>query len=172
MLDDGSQNRDPFSPLDLVDPNAAFGAIERTPNRLRFLARASHGGGDTCQARQTGAIFLATMVSAILRHVTREQSHVEERAVIVAALRRQIDRAIAERRFHFANHFCNRVLAEDPRNLEMWLLRGYLAWHHLNDPRRAVESFRQVLILGGFESSNAYVAQARVSLAQLLERLS
>jgi hypothetical protein len=112
------------------------------------------------------------MVSAILRHVTRAQDQADDRAVFVAALRRQIERAIAERRFHFANHFCDRVLAEDPHNLEMWLLRGYLAWHHLDDPGKAVESFRRVLILGAFESSNAYVAQARASLAQLLERLS
>jgi hypothetical protein len=112
------------------------------------------------------------MVSAILRHVTRGRGSEDEKEVFLAALRRQMGRAVAERRWHFADHFCAKILAEDPRDLEMWLLRGYLAWHHLGDPGRAVESFRKVLILGGYESSNACVAQARASLAQLLERLS
>ena len=112
------------------------------------------------------------MVSAILRHVARSHETADDRAVLISALRRQLGRAVAEKRWHFASHFCDRILGEDPRDLEMWLLRGYLAWHHLGDAAKAVESFRKVLILGGFESSNEYVQQARASLGQLLEQLS
>lgn len=112
------------------------------------------------------------MVSAIFRHVARSHETADDRAVLAAALRRQLGRAVSEKRWHFASHFCERILAENPRDLEMWLVRGYLAWHHLGDTGRAVESFRQVLILGGYESSNEYVQQARSALAQLLERLS
>lgn len=112
------------------------------------------------------------MVSAILRHVARNHEKADDRAVLVSALRRQLGRAVAEKRWHFASHYCERILSEDPRDLEMWLVRGYLAWHHLGDTTKAVDSFRRVLILGGFESSNEYVRQARSSLAQLLELLS
>ncbi len=112
------------------------------------------------------------MVNAILRHVSRGHDAAADRSVLVAALRRQLERALAERRWHFAQHFCDRILTEEPRNLEMWLVKGYLAWHCFHDPQKAVSSFRHVLILGGFESSNEYVAQARAALSQLLERLS
>ena len=88
------------------------------------------------------------------------------------AFRCQIVRALAEKRWRFADHFCDKLLAEDPRNLEAWLLKGHLAWHRFRDAQAALDCYRHVLILGGFESSNECVAQARASLAQLLEQLT
>jgi hypothetical protein len=64
------------------------------------------------------------------------------------------------------------LLAEDPRHLEAWLIKGHLAWHQFRDSQTALACLRQVVILGGFESSNEYVARAQASLAQLLEQLS
>jgi hypothetical protein len=96
----------------------------------------------------------------------------EKPNVLVDAFRQQIVRALAEGRWRFADHFCDKLLNEDPRNLEAWLLKGHLAWHQFRDTQRALNCFRQVLILGGFESSNEYVARARTSLAQVLEQLS
>jgi hypothetical protein len=52
------------------------------------------------------------------------------------------------------------------------LVKGHLAWRHFNDHGRALSCFRQVVILGGYESTNEHVARARVSLAQLLEQLA
>lgn len=112
------------------------------------------------------------MVAAILRQLAGEPSVVRERNALVTALWRQVERALAEGRWRFADHFCDKILLEDPRNLETWLVKGHLSWHYLRDPQQAVSCFRQVLILGGFESSNAYVAQARTSLTQLLEHLA
>jgi hypothetical protein len=51
-------------------------------------------------------------------------------------------------------------------------VKGHLAWRQFRDTGVALTCFRRVLILGGFESSNEYVAQARSSLARLLEQLS
>jgi hypothetical protein len=112
------------------------------------------------------------MVSAILRHVVGAEPEVERRAALKEALHRQIERALAEERWHFAAHFCDTLLTEDPRDEWAWLLKGDLAWYRFRDAKTAVDSYRRVLILGGFESSSASVAQARASLEQLLERLT
>jgi hypothetical protein len=112
------------------------------------------------------------MVAAILRQVVGREDQVQEHDVLVSALRSQIARALKERRWRFADHFCDKLLAEDPRDLETWLLKGHLAWRQFQDNQGALNCFRRVLILGGFESSNEYVARARSSLAQLLEQLS
>lgn len=92
------------------------------------------------------------------------------RQLWIATLQENLERALAEGRLAFALRFCEELLAADPRNLQAWLVRGHLAWKHEQDQAKAVSCYRQVLILGGFESANAYVAQARACLAQLLER--
>jgi hypothetical protein len=112
------------------------------------------------------------MVGAILRHVVGGEPEAERRAALSEAFHRQIERALAEERWHFAAHFCDKLLAEDPRDEWAWLLKGDLAWYRFRDPKTAVDCYRRVLILGGFESSSASVAQARASLEQLLERLT
>jgi hypothetical protein len=111
-------------------------------------------------------------VAAILRQVVGLENQAQERNVLVSALRSQIARALGEHRWRFADHFCDRLLAEEPRDLATWLLKGHLAWRQFRDNQAALNCFRRVLILGGFESSNEYVARARSSLAQLLEQLS
>jgi hypothetical protein len=112
------------------------------------------------------------MVAAILRQVVGWESQAQSSNALVSAFRSQILRALGESRWRFADHFCDKLLAEDPRNLEAWLLKGHLAWRQFRDDRAALNCFRHVLILGGFESSNEYVARAQSSLAQLLEQLS
>ena len=108
-------------------------------------------------------------VSAILRTMAGDKA---ERSPMADALERQIERAISEERWTFANHFCDTLLAEEPGNLRALLLKGDLAWHRFRDAETALACYRRVLILGGFESSNEFVARARASLAQLLERLT
>ncbi|MGE5236096.1 MAG: hypothetical protein ACM3O7_07100 [Acidobacteriota bacterium] len=112
------------------------------------------------------------MRGAALRQVAGRESESGDRNALIAGFLRQIERAAAEGRFRFADHFCDKILAEDPRHLEAWLLKAHLARHRFHDVQTAVNCYRQVLILGGFESSNAWVAQARASLAQLLEQIA
>lgn len=90
-------------------------------------------------------------------------------AVWVATLKENLDRALQERRYPFALKYCQELLEVAPRDLEGWLIRGHLAWKHENNLALAVECYRKVLILGGYDSSNASVAKARACLAQLLE---
>ncbi len=112
------------------------------------------------------------MVAAILRQVVGRESESQADNALVSAFRAQIVRALGEGRWRFADHFCDKLLVEEPSNLEAWLLKGHLAWRHFHDTRGALNCFQRVVILGGFESSNEYVARARNSLAQLLEQLS
>ena len=116
--------------------------------------------------------MMPTMVAAILRQVVNGSGKSEEKAALVGALRRQLGRALTEERWHFADHFCDKILAEDPNHLESWLVKGHLAWRVFNEPTEAVSHFRRVVILGGFESANECVAQARASLARLLAQLA
>jgi hypothetical protein len=112
------------------------------------------------------------MRGAALRQISGREETSEDRNALIAGFLRQIERAVAEGRFRFADHFCDKILAEDPRHLQTWLLKGHLARHRFRDVPTAVNCYRRVLILGGFESSNVCVAQARASLAQLLEQIA
>lgn len=88
--------------------------------------------------------------------------------VWASALRRQTQRALREGRYAFALRYAQELTEVAPDDPEVWLIRGHLAWRHENDVALAVECFRKVLILGGYESSNACVAKARAYLAQIL----
>jgi hypothetical protein len=50
-----------------------------------------------------------------------------------------------------------------------WLVRGHLAWKYEKDLTKAIQCYQKVIILGGYEKTNQFVAQAQASLAQLLE---
>ena len=112
------------------------------------------------------------MVAAILRQVVGMEDEAGAGNPMVPLFRAQIVRALGEGRWRFADHFCDKLLAEEPGNLEALLLKGHLAWCHFHDTGAALNHFRKVITLGGFESSNEYVARAQSSLARLLEQLS
>jgi len=104
-------------------------------------------------------------MKGLWRRLCREE---RRRRAWSEVLLQNIQRAIQEKRFVFALRHCEELLEKDPRNIKAWLIRGHLAWKYENDTAKAVRCYRQVLILGGYESANASVAQARASLAQLL----
>jgi len=112
------------------------------------------------------------MVAQLLRKVVGADDEEDDREAMVGALGRQISRALSEGRWRFADHFCDKLLDEDPRNLEALLVKGHLAWRRFHETGTAVSCFRRVVMLGGYESSNACVARARACLQQLLEQLS
>ena len=96
----------------------------------------------------------------------------EEHSALAQAFRRQIERALGEKRWHFADLLCDKLLHEEPGNLPAWLLKGDLAWHCFRDHGAAIAHYRRVLSLGASESSNECVERARASLEQLLAHLS
>ena len=114
----------------------------------------------------------SVMVAQLFRKVVGADDRQQDREALVLAFRRQITRSLAEGRWRFADHFCDKLLAENPRDLEAWLVKGHLAWRRFHEDGKALNCFRQVVILGGYESSNACVARAQACLQQLLEQLS
>lgn len=112
------------------------------------------------------------MVAAILRPLTGGSVRAREESALIAAFRRQIERALQEGRWRFADHFCDKILAENPRSIDTWLLKGHLAWHRFRDARTALDCYRQVVVLGGYDSSLSEVEEARRAIAELTDRLS
>lgn len=112
------------------------------------------------------------MVAAIVRQVSSASSRTREENTLVAAFQRHIERALREGRWRFADHFCDKILAENPRRIDTWLLKGHLAWHRFRDPGTALDCYRQVLVLGGYDSSLPEVNEARRAIAELVERFS
>lgn len=92
-----------------------------------------------------------------------------KRQAWLAALWQNLERALREGRWPFALRFCEELLQEDPHSLPGWLVRGHLAWKYEKDLTKAIQCYQKVIILGGYEKTNQFVAQAQASLAQLLE---
>jgi tetratricopeptide (TPR) repeat protein len=77
-------------------------------------------------------------------------------------------RAAAEERFDVALVFCGKALAVAPANLAARFLAGQLYDHVLHDVDRAVEAYRKVIVLSGYDTANPYVAAAREALDALV----
>lgn len=76
--------------------------------------------------------------------------------------------AAAEERFDVALVFCDKALAVEPGNLGARLLAGRLYDHSRKDVDRAVDAYRKVIALAGYDESNPYCAAARQALDALM----
>ena len=93
---------------------------------------------------------------------SRPSSAGEARLYLQRALK-----AAAEERFDVALVFCGKALDVEPGNLGARLLSGRLYDHARNDIDRAVEAYRKVIALAGYDESNPYCAAARQALDAL-----
>lgn len=82
-------------------------------------------------------------------------------------LRRAVQ-AATEERYDVALVFCAKALEVAPTNVPARFLAGQLYEHALRDVDRAVEAYRKVIVLSGYESANPYVAAAREALDALV----
>ncbi|MDQ5858177.1 MAG: hypothetical protein M3542_07885 [Acidobacteriota bacterium] len=64
--------------------------------------------------------------------------------------------------------FCGKALDVSPTNIPARFLAGQLYEHVLRDVDRAVEAYRKVIVLSGYETANPYVAAAREALDALV----
>jgi len=76
--------------------------------------------------------------------------------------------AATEERFDVALVFCRKALDVAPSNLAARFLAGQLYDHVLHDVDRAVEAYRKVIVLSGYDTANPYVAAAREALDALV----
>ncbi len=79
-------------------------------------------------------------------------------------------RATGEERPDVAIVFCQKALEIAPRNLAARLLIAHLYDHVLHDVDRAVEAYRKVITLAGYDASNPYCNAAQEALDTLVKR--
>ena len=87
---------------------------------------------------------------------------------VITVYRRHAARAMSEDRWSVAEIFLDRILDVDPHSTEAWLMKGLLRQHCKDDGESAVQCFRRVITLGGYDSANPHVQRARQSLGRLL----
>ncbi len=101
-----------------------------------------------------------------------EERDGEDRLSQMHVYRRYAARALADERWAAAEVFLDRMLEVDPRHTEAWLMKGHLYRHCKDDPEAAIECYRKVIILGGYDTANPHVRAAQQSLETLLQRLA
>ena len=105
----------------------------------------------------------STLRQLPLFSASRVSSAGEARLYLQRALK-----AAAEERYDVAIVFCGKALDVEPGNLAARLLAGRLYDHARNDVDRAVEAYRKVISLAGYDESNPYCAAARQALDALM----
>ena len=77
-------------------------------------------------------------------------------------------RAISEERWDVAEIFLDRILKVDGHHTEAWLMKGHLRQHCREDAQAAVDCYRKVITLCGYDSVHPHAQRARTSLGRLL----
>jgi regulator of sirC expression with transglutaminase-like and TPR domain len=102
----------------------------------------------------------------MLRTSDDDQDLSQERAIRV--YRKHAARAISEERWTVAEIFIDRILEVNPRHTEAWLMKGHIRQHCRDDAEEALQCFRKVITLCGYDGNHPHVRRARRSLGRLL----
>ncbi len=86
----------------------------------------------------------------------------------LAVYRRHAMRALAEERWAAAEAFLDRMLRVDPLSTEAWLMKGHLNQFCRGRLERALECYRRVIALCGWDTAHPHARQARRALDRLL----
>ena len=89
---------------------------------------------------------------------------------IVDIYRRHAARAISEGRWASAGIFFDKMLDVNPHNTEAWLMKAHLLRFCSDDPETALEYYRKVISLCGYDPDHPHLQRARKAMASLLER--
>jgi tetratricopeptide (TPR) repeat protein len=76
--------------------------------------------------------------------------------------------AATEERYDVALIFCGKALQLDPRHLPTRLLVAQIHDRGMKNVNEAVNGYRKVIALAGYESDNPYCAAARIALDALV----
>lgn len=91
---------------------------------------------------------------------------------MIRVYRRHAARAITEERWQAAEIFFDRILDLAPNHTEAWLMKGWLREHCRGDQHEAVECYRRVIRLCGFDNEHPHARRARRSLGRLLDSVA
>ncbi len=89
-------------------------------------------------------------------------------ADLIRVYRRHAARAISEERWPAATIFLDRILEVDPRNTEAWLMKGALSQHCVQDEAAALDCYRRVITLCGYDEAHPHVQRARRSIKRII----
>ncbi len=106
-------------------------------------------------------------LAASLRQLTRPSASRTSSAGEARLYLQRALKAASEERFDVALVFCIKALEVEPGNLGARLLSGRLYDHARNDVDKAVEAYRKVIALAGYDETNPYCAAARQALDAL-----
>ncbi len=107
--------------------------------------------------------------AVIRRQVPRAERGLEE---ALSIYRRHAMRAMSEERWAAASIFFDRMLELDPRNTEAWLMKGHIEQFCRENLEAALDCYRKVITLGGWDPSHPHVKGARQATERLLLRWS
>jgi tetratricopeptide (TPR) repeat protein len=80
--------------------------------------------------------------------------------------------AASEERYDVAAVFCRKALDTAPEHLGARFLAAWLAEAAEGNLDAAIEGYRKVIALSGYESGNSYCVAARESLSRLVKRVT
>ena len=106
-------------------------------------------------------------LAASLRQLTRPSASRTSSAGEARLYLQRALKAASEERFDVALVFCIKALEVEPGNLGARLLSGRLYDHARHDIDKAVEAYRKVIALAGYDETNPYCAAARQALDAL-----
>ena len=110
-------------------------------------------------------------VSAILTHLPGAWIQ-PSKSDMVALYRLRYRMAMEEQKYDAAMIFLNKILEEEPLDLEARLCKGEIYHRHLADYGSAVEHYNRVLKLTAGRDPDPVQSRARQSLSELMEMLS
>ena len=87
---------------------------------------------------------------------------------VIRVYRGHAARALSEERWSSAQIFLDRILDVEPRNTEALLMKGYLNQHCLKDDEAALEHFRRVITLCGFDPQHPHAKKAKRSVSRIV----
>jgi tetratricopeptide (TPR) repeat protein len=115
-------------------------------------------------ARHPNSIHsLATSLRQLPFFSARRDTAGEARLYVQRALN-----AAAGERYDVALVFCQKALAAAPGDLAARLLVGRIYHHAYEDVDRAIEAYRKVITLAGYDADNPYCLAAREALDALV----
>jgi len=88
---------------------------------------------------------------------------------IIDIYRRHAARAISEERWASADIFLDKIIEVSPHNTEAWLMKGHLSRFCRDEPETALEYYRKVIALCGYDPNHPHHQRARNAMGRLLE---
>jgi len=86
----------------------------------------------------------------------------------IRVYRRHAARALAEERWCVAEIFINRIIETAPSHTEAWLTKGWIRQYGLSDEATALECYRKVIELCGYDRTHPHRERAQRAINRIV----